>query len=67
MERNNERKRRKHRLQGSELEKEKTIIPPNSSDTITKIENEFPTLYKFEINYRKIDYNQLLNHPPYWT
>jgi len=31
VERNNERKRRNHRLQGSELEKDKTITPPNTS------------------------------------
>ena len=31
MERNNERKRRNHRLQGSEWGKDKTITPPNSS------------------------------------
>ena len=30
MERSNERKRRNHRLQSSELEKDKTITPPNS-------------------------------------
>ena len=31
MERNNERKRRNYSLQGSQLEKDKTITPPNSS------------------------------------
>ena len=33
MKRNNERKRRNHRLQGSELGKDKTITPLNSSQS----------------------------------
>ena len=39
MERNNERKRWNHRLQGSELEKDKTINPLNPSQSDNPIYN----------------------------